>query len=229
MSWWRRWSTRRRAAVIVAVVTVVVGSVGAAYAVTGGEDDVAQASPSPTPSTYGPFAPTSTSDTSTASGGADGGTGPTEKSSHGTIVVRINPASGKHPIEVGGTAYEVDTGAKITLGYDDPLCCRLTQMTFDVPAGRYQVIVGSDDDDWEAAWVGQTSGADADRSQARTVEVGPGETVTVDVELIEWPVGERPDSPGFDWGDDDADPTPPSTPAPQPTSTTPATEPAPTP
>ena len=222
MSWWKSWSTRRRAAVAVAVVTVVAGSVGAAYAVGGGGDDAGRSASGPTPSQHGPFAPTSTSDSSTGAGSADEGAAADEGTSRGTIVVRINPAGGKHPIEVGGTAYEVDTGAEITLGYDDPLCCRLTQMTFDVPAGRYQVIVGSDDDDWEAAWVGQTSGADADRSQARIVEVGPGETVSADVELIEWPGGERPDSPDLDLGEDKDPPT--TTPAPTPTRT-PSTEP----
>lgn len=227
MSWWRSWSTRRRAAAVVAVVTVVVGSVGAAYAVTGGEDDPTQAASGPTPSQHGPFAPTSdsSSDTSTDSGGADGGTGRTERSSRGQIVVRINPASGKHPIEIGATAYDVDTGAEI--GTAGQLCCHLTQVTLDVPAGRYRVIAGSDDDGWETAWYGLTTGVDADKSQARIVEVEPGETVSVDVELIEWPGGERPDTPGFDWGDDDTDPTPPSTPAPQPTSTTPELAPTP--
>ena len=223
MSWWKSWSTRRRATVVVAVVTVVAGSVGAAYAVTGSEDDVAQASPSPTKSTYGPFAPTTSSDTSsgTSSDTDDegGDAASTETSSLGRIVVVIDASGGQgRPTEVGANALDIDTGAEV--GTPGQIGSWPKSVTIDdVPAGRYNVIAGSDDNGWEAAWAGQTSGIDADRSQAQIVEVTPGETVTVTVKLIFWPGGERPDSSGSDTGEDTDPPTP------TPTSTTPSTEP----
>lgn len=230
MSWWKSWSTRRRAAVVVAIVTVVVGSVGAAYAVTGGEDDPTQAASSPTPSQHGPFAPTPTSErssgTSSDADGEEADVTTTGSSSLGKIVVVIDASGGPgRPVEVGANAHDIDTGAEV--GTPGQVGSWPRSVTIDdVPAGRYNVIAGSDDNGWMAAWAGQTTGVDADRSQATIVEVEPGETVTVTVKLIFWPGGERPDDPGSDSGED-TDPTPPSTPAPQPTSTTP--EPAPTP
>lgn len=214
-AWWQRLGTRARVAAISGAALVLVLGAGTAFALSGGGSDE-EGDVSARPSASASASAETTEDTETADDVAIGGdeADSAATAATGTIVVTVATDTGGRPIESGVAATGVDTGRH----YDSGMVLDRPSHTLrGVAPGRYVVSAGSDDDDWEAAWYGQTNPVEGDRSQAKVVTVEPGQTVRVTVTLIFWPCAEPPGSY----------PECGSNPEPEPSAT--ATTPAPTP
>ncbi|KQP84931.1 hypothetical protein [Aeromicrobium sp. Leaf291] len=189
MTWWNQMSSRARLGAVVGAVLVLALGTGTAFALTSGGSDEKDTTATPTTSTT-PTASASPTDDVKASddpSGADQTS--TGGASTGTIVVTVATSTGERPIESGVAATNVDTGQRYDSGMGND---RPSWTLKGVAPGRYVVSAGSDDDDWESAWYGQTNPVEGDRSQAKVVTVEPGETVRVTVTLIFWPCAEPP-------------------------------------
>lgn len=220
MTWWNQMSTRARVGVVAGAALVLVLGTGTAFALTSGGSDETDttATAAPTTSTT-PTASASPTDDAEASDDPSGaGQASTGGASTGTIVVTVATSTGERPIESGVAARNVDTGKGYGSGMGDD---RPSWTLKGVAPGRYVVSAGSDDDDWEAAWYGQTNPVEGDRSQAKAVTVEPGETVRVTVTLIFWPCAEPPGTYPECGTNPDPEPTPTAS------ASTPAAEPEP--
>ncbi|MCR4514691.1 hypothetical protein [Aeromicrobium sp. 50.2.37] len=220
MTWWNQMSTRARVGAVVGAVLVLVLGTGTAFALTSGGSDKTNTTATATSTTSTtPTASASPTDDAEASDDPSGaGQASTGGASTGTIVVTVATSTGKRPIESGVAATNVDTGRRYDSGMGND---RPSWTLKGVAPGRYVISAGSDDDDWEAAWYGQTNPVEGDRSQAKVVTVEPGETVRVTVTLIFWPCAEPPGTYPECGTNPDPEPTP------TPSASTPAAEPEP--
>lgn len=220
MTWWNQMSTRARVGAVAGAVLVLVLGTGTAFALTSGGSDETDttATAAPTTSTTPTASANPTDDAEASDDPSGAGQTSTGGASTGTIVVTVATSTGKRPIESGVAATNVDTGQRYGSGMGND---RPSWTLKGVTPGRYVVSAGSDDDDWEAAWYGQTNPVEGDRSQAKVVTVEPGETVRVTVTLIFWPCAEPPGTYPECGTNPDPEPTP------TPSASTPATEPEP--
>lgn len=223
-AWWQRLGTRARVAAISGAALVLVLGAGTAFALSGGGSDE-EGDVSARPSASASASAEATEDTETADDVAIGRdeADSAATAATGTIVVTVATDTGGRPIESGVAATGVDTGRH----YDSGMVLDRPSHTLrGVAPGRYVVSAGSDDDDWEAAWYGQTNPVEGDRSQAKVVTVEPGQTVRVTVTLIFWPCAEPPGT--YDGCGTSTEPPPSPTPSaatatPRPTTTPSAT------
>lgn len=221
MTWWNQLSRRARVGAVVGAVLVLVLGTGTAFALSSGGSDEKDTTATPTTSTT-PRASASPTDDVEATNDPSGSAGQTGTggASTGTIVVTVATSTGERPIESGVAARNVDTGRGYHSGMGDD---RPSWTLKGVEPGRYVVSAGSDDDDWESAYYGQTNPVEGDRSQAKVVTVEPGETVRVTVTLIFWPCAEPPGT------SPDCGTNPEPTPTPTVSASTPPAEPTPSP
>ncbi|GAA0190966.1 hypothetical protein GCM10008944_03830 [Cytobacillus oceanisediminis] len=218
MTWWNQMSSRARVGAVVGAVLVLALGTGTAFALTSGGSDEKDTTATPTTSTTPTASASPTDDVKASDDPAGADQTSTGGASTGTIVVTVATSTGKRPIESGVAATNVDTGQRYDSGMGND---RPSWTLKGVAPGRYVVSAGSDDDDWESAWYGQTNPVEGDRSQAKVVTVEPGETVRVTVTLIFWPCAEPPGTYPECGTNPEPEPTPTTS------ASTPATEPEP--